>query len=130
MGQEPWKEVPKPNEWPHFSDEGEYYHFEFIICSDIIKEYFELPERLVTAIFKTLFTKSAHRWYIKFRKVHVHQSWTWWKSQIMNKWANDSWRPIVEKSFYSSKFNADKDRDLPWFYQQKDGLAALYTEMS
>ncbi|MBW0548053.1 hypothetical protein O181_087768 [Austropuccinia psidii MF-1] len=59
------KEVTKLKEWPHFSSEGEYDHMEFLRGIDIIKEDFELPERLVTARFSTLFTRSSHRWYIK-----------------------------------------------------------------
>ncbi|MBW0578202.1 hypothetical protein O181_117917 [Austropuccinia psidii MF-1] len=99
MGQALLKEVPKLKEWPHFSGKGEYDHMEFIRGIDIIEEYFELPDRLVTAIFNTLFTKSAHRWYIKLRQAHGHQSWTWWKHQIINKWANDAWRFKVKTAF-------------------------------
>ncbi|MBW0531292.1 hypothetical protein O181_071007 [Austropuccinia psidii MF-1] len=97
---------------------------------DMIKEDFELIYRLVTARFNTLFTRSTHRLYIKLRQAHGHQSWTWWKTQIINKWANYAWRFKVETAFESSKFNADKDRDLPWFFQQKDRLTELYPEMS
>ncbi|MBW0534120.1 hypothetical protein O181_073835 [Austropuccinia psidii MF-1] len=61
MGQELLKEVPKLKEFPHFSGEGEYHHMEFIRGIDMIEEDFELPEGLVTEIFNTLFTKSAHR---------------------------------------------------------------------
>ncbi|MBW0570229.1 hypothetical protein O181_109944, partial [Austropuccinia psidii MF-1] len=77
-----------------------------------------------------MFMRSAHRWYIKLRQAHGHQSWTWWKTQIINKWANDSWRFKVETAFESAKFNADKDKALPWFCQQKDRLTALYPDMS
>ncbi|MBW0555176.1 hypothetical protein O181_094891 [Austropuccinia psidii MF-1] len=90
MGQALLKEVPKLKEWRHFTGEGEYDPMEFIREIDRIKEDFELPERIVTARFNTLFTRSVHRWYIKLRQAHVHQSWTWWKTQIINKWANDS----------------------------------------
>ncbi|MBW0547610.1 hypothetical protein O181_087325 [Austropuccinia psidii MF-1] len=58
------------------------------------------------------------------------KSRTWWKTQMIKKWANDAWRFKVERAFQSSKFNADKDRDLPWFCQQKDILIALYLDMS
>ncbi|MBW0593102.1 hypothetical protein O181_132817 [Austropuccinia psidii MF-1] len=70
MGQALLKEVPKLEEWPHFSGEGEYDHLEFIRGIDMIKEDFELPDRLVKALFNTLFNRSAHRWYIKLRQVH------------------------------------------------------------
>ncbi|MBW0557094.1 hypothetical protein O181_096809 [Austropuccinia psidii MF-1] len=77
MGQALLKEAPKFKEWPHYSGEGEYDHMKFIRGIDMIKEDFELPERLVTARFNTSFTKSAHRWYIKLRQVYGYQSWTW-----------------------------------------------------
>ncbi|MBW0561047.1 hypothetical protein O181_100762 [Austropuccinia psidii MF-1] len=130
MGQALLKQVPKLKEWPNFSGEGEYDHMEFIRGIDMIKEDFELPDRLVTARFNTLFTRSAHRWYIKLRQAHGHQSWTWWKTQIINKWANDAWRFKVETAFESAKFNSDKDKALPWFFQKKDRLTALYPDMS
>ncbi|MBW0576195.1 hypothetical protein O181_115910 [Austropuccinia psidii MF-1] len=130
MGQALLKEVPKLKEWPHFSGEGEYDHIELIRGIDMVKEDCELPDRLVTARFKTLFTRSAHRCYIILRQAHGHQSWTWWKTQIINKWANDSWRFKVEKAFKSAKFDDDKDKALPWFCQQKDRLTALYPDRS
>ncbi|MBW0492642.1 hypothetical protein O181_032357 [Austropuccinia psidii MF-1] len=61
MGQALLKEVPKLKEWPHFSGEGEYDHMKFIRGIDMIKEDFELPDRLVIERFNTLFTRSAHR---------------------------------------------------------------------
>ncbi|MBW0495389.1 hypothetical protein O181_035104 [Austropuccinia psidii MF-1] len=124
------KEVPKLKEWPHFSGEGEYYHMEFIRGIEMIKEDFELPYRLVTERFNKFFTRSAHRWYIKLRQAQGYQSLTWWKTQIINKWANDSWRFKVETAFQSSKFSADKDKALQWFCQPKDRLTELYPDMS
>ncbi|MBW0550707.1 hypothetical protein O181_090422 [Austropuccinia psidii MF-1] len=67
-------------------------HMAFIRGIEMIKDDFEFPDRLVTARFNTLFTKSAHRWYIKLRQAHGHQSWTWWRTQIIDKWVNDAWR--------------------------------------
>ncbi|MBW0582389.1 hypothetical protein O181_122104 [Austropuccinia psidii MF-1] len=90
VGQAILKEVLKLKECPHFSGEGEHDHMELIRGIDMIKEDFELPYILVKARFNTLFTKSAHRWYIKLRQAHGHQSLTWWKTQIINKWANDA----------------------------------------
>ncbi|MBW0582057.1 hypothetical protein O181_121772 [Austropuccinia psidii MF-1] len=57
MGQALLKEVSKLKEWPHFSGEGEYDNMKFIRVIDMIKKDFELPDRLVTARFNTLFTK-------------------------------------------------------------------------
>ncbi|MBW0577479.1 hypothetical protein O181_117194 [Austropuccinia psidii MF-1] len=130
MGQALLKEVLKLKEWPHFSGEGEYDHMEFIRGIEMIEEDLELPDRLVTARFNILFTRSAHRWYIKLRQEYGHQSWTWWKDQMINKWAKDAWRFKVEKAFESAKFNANKDKALPCFFEQKDRLTALYPDMS
>ncbi|MBW0508029.1 hypothetical protein O181_047744 [Austropuccinia psidii MF-1] len=103
---------------------------ELIRGIDIIKEDSKLPDRLVTARFNTLFTRSAHRCYIKSRQAHGHQSWTWWKTQIINRCANDAWMFEVETAFECAKFNADKDKALPWFFQQKERLTSLYPYMS
>ncbi|MBW0574383.1 hypothetical protein O181_114098 [Austropuccinia psidii MF-1] len=109
MSQALFREVPKLKEWPHLSGEVRYDHMEFIRGIDMIKEYFELPERLIKARFNTLFTKSAHRWYINLRQAHEHQ---------------------MKTAFESAKFNADKDKALAWFGQQKDRLTALYPDIS
>ncbi|MBW0541917.1 hypothetical protein O181_081632 [Austropuccinia psidii MF-1] len=130
MGQELLKEVPKLKEWPHFSGEGEYDHMEFIRGIDVIKENFELPERLVTERFNTFLTRSANRWYIKLRQAHGHQSWTWWKTQIIKKWANNGWRFKIETALESAQYNSEKYTALPWFCQKKDRLTALYADMS
>ncbi|MBW0553784.1 hypothetical protein O181_093499 [Austropuccinia psidii MF-1] len=103
MDQALLKKASKLKEWPHFSGEGKYDHMKFI---------------------------RAHIWYIKLRQAHGHQSWTWWKTQIINKWANNAWRFKFESAFESAKFNADKDKALPLFSQQKDTLTELYPDMS
>ncbi|MBW0489345.1 hypothetical protein O181_029060 [Austropuccinia psidii MF-1] len=119
MGQALLKEVPKLKEWPPFSGEGEYDHMEFIRDISMIGEYFELPERLVTARFNTLFTRLGHRWYIKLRPAHGHQSWTCWKTQIITKWPKDSWRFNVYTALESSKFNATKTKLYHGFANKK-----------
>ncbi|MBW0534678.1 hypothetical protein O181_074393 [Austropuccinia psidii MF-1] len=63
-------------------------------------------------------------------KIDWTQCWTWWKTQIISKWENDAWIFKVETTFESSKFIADEEKALPWFFQQKDRLTALYPDMS
>ncbi|MBW0468476.1 hypothetical protein O181_008191 [Austropuccinia psidii MF-1] len=103
---------------------------ELIRGIEMIKERFKLAERLVTERFKTLFTKEAHRWYILLRQAHEQRSWTWWKTQVLNKWANDSWRFNIKTAFEYEKLNSARDRALPWFCQQNDRPTALYTKIS
>ncbi|MBW0471160.1 hypothetical protein O181_010875 [Austropuccinia psidii MF-1] len=102
---------------------------EFIRGIEMIKEDFELPDKFLEAIFNTLFTNSAYRWYNKLKQAHGHQSWTWSKTKIINKLENYSWRFIIETAFESAKFNSDKEKPLPWFCQQKDRLTELYPEI-
>ncbi|MBW0543535.1 hypothetical protein O181_083250, partial [Austropuccinia psidii MF-1] len=87
----------------------------------------KIPE-MISDIFDSI--PESHRWYIKLRQAHGHQIWTWWKTQIINKWANDAWRFKVETAFESAKINSDKDKALPWFCKQKYRLTALYPYMS
>ncbi|MBW0512989.1 hypothetical protein O181_052704 [Austropuccinia psidii MF-1] len=93
---------------------------EFVRGIYMIEEDFKSPDRLVTARFNIFFTRSTHRGYIKLRQAHGHQSWTWWQTQIIKNWANDAWRFKAETAFEAFKFNADKDKPLPRFLQQKD----------
>ncbi|MBW0474778.1 hypothetical protein O181_014493 [Austropuccinia psidii MF-1] len=97
---------------------------------EMIKEDFELPDRLVTTRFNTLFTISVYRWYIKLRNEHGHQSWTWWKNKIINNWVNGVWRFEVETALEYAKFKGEKERALPWFFSQKDLLTEFYPDMS
>ncbi|MBW0555048.1 hypothetical protein O181_094763 [Austropuccinia psidii MF-1] len=41
-----------------------------------------------------------------------------------------SLRDSGKKNLESSKFHSDKDKALPWFFQQKDILTELYHDMS
>ncbi|MBW0525721.1 hypothetical protein O181_065436 [Austropuccinia psidii MF-1] len=52
------------------------------------------------------------------------------KNKSIHKWANYSWRFQVETAFEYAKFNSEKDRALPWFFQQKDRLTELYPDIS
>ncbi|MBW0555023.1 hypothetical protein O181_094738 [Austropuccinia psidii MF-1] len=61
---------------------------------------------------------------------HGKHDWPWWKSELIAKWANNSWRFEMENAFESAIFNSEKDKPLTWFLQQKDRLSALHSDMS
>ncbi|MBW0537211.1 hypothetical protein O181_076926 [Austropuccinia psidii MF-1] len=94
-----FKEIPRLEEWPTFSGEGEYNHMEFMKTIDMFKEDFNIPDEYISARLHSLFTKSAKKWYYKMRQNHGKNSWPWWKEQIICKWANDSWRFKMENYF-------------------------------
>ncbi|MBW0568367.1 hypothetical protein O181_108082 [Austropuccinia psidii MF-1] len=61
---------------------------------------------------------------------HGRQDWSWWKSEVFTKWANNSWRFKMENAFENSIFDSEKDKPLTWFFKQKYRLSPLYTDMS
>ncbi|MBW0536041.1 hypothetical protein O181_075756 [Austropuccinia psidii MF-1] len=55
------------------------------------------------------------------RQDHGKHSWTWWKEQVISKWANDSWRFKMENSFEESIFNIERDRPMSWILRKCGG---------
>ncbi|MBW0542163.1 hypothetical protein O181_081878 [Austropuccinia psidii MF-1] len=124
------KEAPQLKEWPTFTGEGEYDHMSFIKTIEMLQEDYAIPDELITARLQSLFEKSAKRWYYGIRKTNGKNTWSWWKQEIITKWANDAWRYKIENSFENSFFDPDKDKPLPWLLKQVERLNALYPEMS
>ncbi|MBW0492224.1 hypothetical protein O181_031939 [Austropuccinia psidii MF-1] len=61
---------------------------------------------------------------------HDKHYWHWWKSEIITKWANNSWIFKMENAFESAIFSSEKDTPLTWFLKQKDRLSTLHPDMS
>ncbi|MBW0553301.1 hypothetical protein O181_093016 [Austropuccinia psidii MF-1] len=64
------------------------------------------------------------------RQDHSKHDWPWWKSEIITKWANNSWRFKMENSFERAISNSEKNNPLTWFLKQKDRLSALNKDIS
>ncbi|MBW0508566.1 hypothetical protein O181_048281 [Austropuccinia psidii MF-1] len=64
------------------------------------------------------------------RQDHGKHDWSWWRSEVITKWANNSWRSKLEKAFESAILNSENDKPLTWFFKQKDKLSALHPDMS
>ncbi|MBW0577622.1 hypothetical protein O181_117337 [Austropuccinia psidii MF-1] len=124
------KEIPQLEEWPTFSGEGEYNHIEFIRTIDMLQEDFNIHDEIIVGKLHCLFTRTANKWYYKMRIDHGKHDWSWWKSEVITKWENNSWRFKMENAFESSIFNSEKDKPLTWFFKQKDRLSALHPDMS
>ncbi|MBW0565309.1 hypothetical protein O181_105024 [Austropuccinia psidii MF-1] len=125
-----FKDIPKLEEWPNFSGEGEYNHMEFMKTIDIFQEDFNIPDEYISARLHSFFTKSAKKWYHKIRQDHGKHSWPWWKEQIICKWENNSWRFKMENSFEEAIFNIEKDRPMSWFLKKKDRLTGIHPDES
>ncbi|MBW0553124.1 hypothetical protein O181_092839 [Austropuccinia psidii MF-1] len=124
------KDIPKLEEWPTFSGEGEYNHIEFIRIIDMLQDDFHIPDEIIVGKLHSLFTRNVKKWYYKMRQDHGKQDWSWWKSEMITKWAINSWRFKMDNSFESAIFNSEKDKPLTWFLKQKDRLSALHKDMS
>ncbi|MBW0509729.1 hypothetical protein O181_049444 [Austropuccinia psidii MF-1] len=124
------KDITKLEEWKTFSCEGEYNHIEFIRKIDILQDDFHIPDEIIVGKIHLLFTRTAKKWYYKMRIDHGKNYETWWKCEIITKWANNSWRFKMENAFESAIFNSEKDKPLTWFLKQKDRLSALHPDMS
>ncbi|MBW0575774.1 hypothetical protein O181_115489 [Austropuccinia psidii MF-1] len=84
------KEAPQLKEWPTFIGEGEYDHMSFIKTIDMLQEDYFIPDELITARLHSLFKKSEKRWYYGIRQTNDKNTWSWWKQEIITKWANDA----------------------------------------
>ncbi|MBW0568726.1 hypothetical protein O181_108441 [Austropuccinia psidii MF-1] len=123
-------DIHKLKEWPTFSGEGEYSHIELIRTIDMLQEDFDIPDETIVGKLHCLFTRTAKKWYYKMGIDHGKNDWSWWKSEVITKWANNSWRFKMENAFDSAIFNSEKDKPLPWFFKQKERLSALHPDMS
>ncbi|MBW0500744.1 hypothetical protein O181_040459 [Austropuccinia psidii MF-1] len=50
-----------------------------------------IPDYWITARLTTAFKGNASIWYTEMKEVHGRRSWPWWKSQIIQKYSNDTW---------------------------------------
>ncbi|MBW0460977.1 hypothetical protein O181_000692 [Austropuccinia psidii MF-1] len=64
------------------------------------------------------------------REEHEKHDWSWWKSEIITKSANNFWRLIMENDFESTILNSEKDKPLTWFLKRKYRLCSLHLEIS
>ncbi|MBW0514738.1 hypothetical protein O181_054453 [Austropuccinia psidii MF-1] len=124
------KDIPKFQEWPTFSGEGEYSHIEFIRTIYMLQEDFHIPDEIIVGKLHSLFTRTAKKWYYKIRQDYGRHDWSWWEYEVITKWANNSWRFQMENDFESAIFSSEKDKPLIWFLKQKDKLPALHPDMS
>ncbi|MBW0556035.1 hypothetical protein O181_095750 [Austropuccinia psidii MF-1] len=123
-------DIPKLEESPAFSGEGEYNYIEFSRTIDMLQDNFHIPDQIIVGKLHSLFTRTAKKWYYKMRQDHGKHDWSWWKSEMITEWANNSLRFTMENAFESAIFNSEKDKPLTWFFKREDGLSALHTDMS
>ncbi|MBW0570908.1 hypothetical protein O181_110623 [Austropuccinia psidii MF-1] len=96
----------------------------------MFQEDFNIPDEIIVAKLNCLFTKTAKKWYYNMIIDHGKHDWSWWKSEVITKWAKTSWRFKMENAFEISIFNPEKDKPITWFFKQKDRLSSLHPDLS
>ncbi|MBW0577014.1 hypothetical protein O181_116729 [Austropuccinia psidii MF-1] len=102
----------------------------FIETIDMLQEDYTIPDEFITSRLHSLFEKYPKRWYYGTRQTNGKNNWSWWKQEIITKWANDAWRCKIEHEFENYFFDPEKDKNLTWFMKKVEILNALYPEMS
>ncbi|MBW0500106.1 hypothetical protein O181_039821 [Austropuccinia psidii MF-1] len=106
------KDIPILEKWATISGEGEYHHIDLIRTVYMVQEDFHILSEIIVGKLHSLFTGSAKKWYYKIRQDHGKHHLLWWKSEIITKWANNSWRFNMENAFGSPIFNSGKHKPL------------------
>ncbi|MBW0578973.1 hypothetical protein O181_118688 [Austropuccinia psidii MF-1] len=96
----------------------------------MLQDNFHIPDEIIVGKLHSLFNRTAKKCYYKMRQDHGKHDWSWWKSEMITKWANNYRRFKMENAFESAIFNSEKDKPLTWFLKQKDRLSALHPDMS
>ncbi|MBW0536472.1 hypothetical protein O181_076187 [Austropuccinia psidii MF-1] len=84
------KEAPQSKEWPTITGEGEYDHMSFMKTIDMLKEDYAIPDEFITSRLDSLFEKCAKRGYYGIIQTNGKNTWSWWKQEIITKWADDA----------------------------------------
>ncbi|MBW0513124.1 hypothetical protein O181_052839 [Austropuccinia psidii MF-1] len=71
------KDIPKLEECPTLSGEGEYNHIELIRTIDMLQVDFHIPDEIIVGKLHSLVTGTAKKWYYKMRQDHGKHDWPW-----------------------------------------------------
>ncbi|MBW0521453.1 hypothetical protein O181_061168 [Austropuccinia psidii MF-1] len=96
----------------------------------MLQEDFHIPDEIIVGKLHSLFTRTSNKWSYKNGQDHGKHDLSWWKSEVITKWANNSWRLKIENAFERAIFNSEKDKPLTWFLKQKHRLCALHPDIS
>ncbi|MBW0517960.1 hypothetical protein O181_057675 [Austropuccinia psidii MF-1] len=124
------KQLPEASSLPKFSGTGEYDHMELIEYIDGLFIYVpSIPDYCITARLNTAFKGNASIWYTEMKEIHGRRSCPWWKSQIIQKYSNDTWIWQKTMSFESDKNSVDKDK-YEWLLRKSKRLKAIDPQMN
>ncbi|MBW0582638.1 hypothetical protein O181_122353 [Austropuccinia psidii MF-1] len=86
------KQLPEASSWPTFSGTGQYDHMELIDYIDgLFNDVLSIPDYWITGIINTELKGNGSIWYTEMKEIHGRRNWSWWKSQIIQKYSNGTW---------------------------------------
>ncbi|MBW0517978.1 hypothetical protein O181_057693 [Austropuccinia psidii MF-1] len=120
------KQLSEVTSWPKFSGVGEYEHMELIDYIDgLFIDVPSIPDYWITARLNMAFKGNASIWYTEMKDIHGRRNWPWCRSQIIQKYRNDTciWQKTL--SFRNDRYTVEKD-PYDWCLRQSKRLIAIY----
>ncbi|MBW0549181.1 hypothetical protein O181_088896 [Austropuccinia psidii MF-1] len=85
------KQLPEATSWPKFSGIGGYDNVELnYYIYGLFIDAPNIPDYWITARLNTYFKGHASIWYTEMKKIHGRRKWPWWRSQMIQKYRNDT----------------------------------------
>ncbi|MBW0549624.1 hypothetical protein O181_089339, partial [Austropuccinia psidii MF-1] len=88
-----------------------------------------IPNYWITSRLNAAFKGHVTIWYAEMKEIHGRRNWSWWKSQIIQKYRNGTWIWKMTMSFENDKYSVDKDSS-EWCLRQSKRLKAIDAEMN
>ncbi|MBW0488705.1 hypothetical protein O181_028420 [Austropuccinia psidii MF-1] len=124
------KQLPEASSWPKFSGPGEYDHMELIGYLDgLFIDVPSIPDYLINDILNTEFKGHGSIWYTEMMEIHGRRNWPLWKSQIIQKYRNNTWIWQKTMSFENDNYSVDK-ASYEWCLRKSKRLKAIDPQMN
>ncbi|MBW0469141.1 hypothetical protein O181_008856 [Austropuccinia psidii MF-1] len=88
-----------------------------------------ITDYCITAGLSIAFKGHASIWYTEIKEIHGRRNWTWWKSQIIQKYSSCTCIWQNPMSFEKHKYSVDKD-PYEWCLRQSKRLEAIDPQMN
>ncbi|MBW0591298.1 hypothetical protein O181_131013 [Austropuccinia psidii MF-1] len=99
------KKLPEASNWPISYGTGEYDHMELMDHIDgLFIDVPRIQDFWITARLNTAFKGHAGIWSTEMTEIHGRKNWSWWKSQIIQKYRNGTWIWQKTMSFENNKY--------------------------
>ncbi|MBW0506612.1 hypothetical protein O181_046327 [Austropuccinia psidii MF-1] len=119
------KHLPEATSWPKLSGIGEYDHMELIDYIDgLFTDVPSIPDYRITSRLKTAFKGHASIWYTEMKEIHGRRNRPRWRSQIIQKYRNDTWIWQKDLSFGNDRYTVDKD-PYDWCLRQSKRVKSI-----